>query len=132
MNAAVASAQRSGDSGTSAADAGAGPGAVAPRSRSHSARVGSCSTFERLRPHAAQNTPAPGGSPQNGQTRSLGCMGGILPPAACGAARLSEKRPQQPARRARVDPMLALEAAGGGLLGGGGGGAPPRAGEKAG
>ena len=41
---------------------------------SHSSRVGSCSTAARLRPHAAQNTPDPGGSPQNGQTRAPGSM----------------------------------------------------------
>jgi hypothetical protein len=34
--------------------------------------VGSRATSARFRPHAVQNTPAPGGSPQNGQTRVLG------------------------------------------------------------
>src|SRR4051812_38502852 len=44
-------------------------GASTGRAASHSARVGSCSTPARLRPHASQKTPAPGGSPQNGHTR---------------------------------------------------------------
>ncbi len=41
----------------------AAAGAV-PTRASHSARVGSRSIAARLRPHAAQNTPGPGGSPQ--------------------------------------------------------------------
>src|SRR4051812_49777735 len=38
--------------------------------------VGRRSTPARLRPHASQNTPGPGGTPQNGQTRALGSTAG--------------------------------------------------------
>jgi hypothetical protein len=64
-NAAVASAQRSAPGRGSALLA-----ALADRAVSHSARVGKRSTAARLRPHAAQNIPTPGGSPQNAQTRT--------------------------------------------------------------
>src|SRR4051794_28187385 len=66
--AAVAATQRSASEPSSAA---AAAGAGSARVASHSARVGSRSTAPRLRPHAAQKTPAPGGSPQYGQTRSI-------------------------------------------------------------
>jgi hypothetical protein len=35
-----------------------------------------------LRPQAAQKTPSPGGSPQNGHTRAPGSMMRILPAVA--------------------------------------------------
>ena len=55
--------------------------ARAPPAR-HSADVGRRSTSARLRPHAAQNTPTPGGSPQKGQTRALGSTPGCCQPCA--------------------------------------------------
>ena len=65
---------------------GAGARSSPAPGASHSARVGSRSTAARLRPHAAQNTPSPGGSPQKGQTRVVGCIGLMLSRCATPAA----------------------------------------------
>ncbi len=77
-NAAVASAQRSASapSGGPEACPVASARVAGSAPASHSARVGSRSTAARLRPHAAQNTAAPGGSPQNGHTRTVASIAG--------------------------------------------------------
>ena len=82
-NASVAAAQRSATEPDDPPPATLLPACVL----SHSARVGSRSTAARLRPHAVQNIPTPGVSPQNGQTRTSLTIPALCQPTASDALR---------------------------------------------